>query len=292
MALPVVSVVKPASLSGQPNGNLDPSLLVKVHQHGEVLHVNAARAWKALVAACAAAGLPLTFTYGGCYRSYADQVTLFKQRYVPFVQYTHTPTGTLIETRREWWNGMWWWLKTGVAGAAKPGTSNHGWGLAIDTAFDNNPTDGIGPDDATAITSHPKWPWFVVTAPAFGFSWESQDEPWHIRYVTGDRIPQRVLEFEHAVVSTAPPFVPEKGQYSLYPIAHKPAIKVGSTGDTVKYLQAVLKQKAGQSVVVIDGKFGTQTETAVKNLQQYFKLTVDGWVGDQTWKAIDYLATH
>lgn len=290
MALPVVAVVKPASLVNQPNGTLDPSILVNVHPSGQ-LHVTAARAWRALVAAAGAEGLPLTFTYGGMYRSYAAQVNLFKQRYVPFVQYTIVD-GVKKETRREWWNGQWWWLKVGVAGAAKPGTSNHGWGLAIDTAFDTDPTDGLGPDDAAGITRHPKWLWFVANAPRYGFSWEDQSEPWHIRYVAGDNIPAAVTNYENAATATPgfPPFNPAAGQFSLYPLAAKPAVKLGDSGDTVKYLQGVLKIKAGQDVGPIDGKFGPKTEAAVKNLQAFFGLTVDGWVGAQTWKVVDYLA--
>lgn len=288
MALPVVAVVKPASLIGQPNGNLDVSLLVSVHASGK-LHIQAARAWKALVAAALANGLPLTFTYGGMYRTYAQQVTLFRQRYVPFVQYT-TRNGARVETRREWWDGQWWWLKVGAAGAAKPGTSNHGLALAIDTAFDNQPTDGIGPDDATIITSHPKWGWFLQTAPSYGFSWEDQSEPWHIRYVAGDKIPQAVLDFEHGVANQFPPFNPAAGQFSLWPFAPKAAVKFGDRGDAVKYLQGVLKLKAKQDVGPIDGAFGLMTEEAVKNVQRLFKYTVDGWVGAQTWAAIDLLA--
>ena len=294
MALPVAAVVKPASLLNQPNGNLDPSTLVNVHPSG-VLHKQAARAWNALVAEAKANDLPLTFTYGGMYRSYAAQVNLFRQRYVPFVQYKTTPTGTLVETRREWWDGKWWWLKNGVAGAARPGTSNHGWGLAVDTAFDTDPTDGLGPDDAAGITRHPKWLWFVANAPRFGFSWEDQSEPWHIRYVTGDNIPAAVINFENAVVAAPgfPPFDPDKQLWSLYPIANKPAVKLGDSGDLVKYLQGVLKYKAGQTGIgVIDGKFGPKTEAAVKIFQQFFGFTVDGWVGAQTWGMIDYVATH
>jgi hypothetical protein len=33
-------------------------------------------------------------------------------------------------------------------------------------------------------------------APSLGWSWELQSEPWHIRYVAGDKVPQAVLDFE------------------------------------------------------------------------------------------------
>jgi peptidoglycan hydrolase-like protein with peptidoglycan-binding domain len=49
---------------------------------------------------------------------------------------------------------------------------------------------------------------------------------------------------------------------------------------------------AGQDIA-IDGDFGPQTEKAVKNVQAFFRITVDGVVGSrQTWPIIDYLAVN
>jgi peptidoglycan hydrolase-like protein with peptidoglycan-binding domain len=47
--------------------------------------------------------------------------------------------------------------------------------------------------------------------------------------------------------------------------------------------------KAGGNIAV-DGQFGQQTERRVKDLQGFFGLTVDGWVGGQTWGVVDMLA--
>ncbi len=186
MSLPIAPVTMPLDLSDQPNGRLSASLLVSVGPKG-FLHHTAARCWNAFAAAALEVGLPLTYTYGGTYRSYAEQYNLFMERY----------TTTRLEGRpTKTFQGKTWWLKPGYATAAVPGTSNHGWGLAVDTAWDKDLSDGIGPDDATAITSHPQWPWFLANAPRFGFSWELQSEPWHLRMVTGDAIPQAVLDFE------------------------------------------------------------------------------------------------
>jgi hypothetical protein len=287
MTLPIANVVLPHSLIGQANGNLDPSLLVNIHPSGK-LHVLAARAFKAFVDACGKQGIPLTFTYGGCYRTYPQQEALFRQRY------TTTP---LSGTSRKFWQGMWWYLKPGLAMAAVPGTSNHGLGLAIDTALDSDPKDGLGPDDAVAITLSPKFIWFRDNAIRFGFSFESQSEPWHIRYVAGDAIPQAVLDFEHGVLNPPtptplPPFDPAKGQWGLYPIANKPVAKYGDRGDYIKYLQGVAELKAGQTAIgPIDGAFGHQTELGVKNIQAFFKLVPNGIVDAATWKVIDFLAT-
>ena len=38
------------------------------------------------------------------------------------------------------------------------------------------------------------------------------------------------------------------------------------------------------------GIYDSATEEAVKNVQRLFSLTVDGWVGKQTWAKIDWLA--
>jgi hypothetical protein len=283
--LPVVAVQPIADLANQPNGALDPSLMVALHSRGS-LHHQVARAWKALVAACAAQGLPLTFTYGGMYRTYAEQVTLFKQRYT---------TSFIAGQPRKWWQNQWWYLRkdpvTGrsLSGAAVPSTSNHGWGRAIDAAFDNDPTDGIGPDDATGITGHPKWAWFRDNVGRFGFSFEDQSEPWHIRYFSST-LPQAVLDFEKSLLPVFPPFYPANGQWSLYPLAKKPAAKLGDKGDYIKYLQGVLHLKCSQPLV-INGVFDAATEKAVRNMQKFFGLSVDGWVGAQAWATIDWLAT-
>ena len=71
----------------------------------------------------------------------------------------------------------------------------------------------------------------------------------------------------------------------------RPIVKKSSKDTAhVKYIQNVLKQRAGQSALVVDGIFGNQTYNAVVALQRFFKLTVDGWVGPQTWGIIDFLA--
>lgn len=188
--LPVKQVTPPNDLLGiymkTDSGNLDTSLLVNIGPSGN-LHHDAARAYKALAFMCMAIGLPLTYTYGGTYRNYQAQISLFLQRYSP---------DYIPEAATKVWNGKTYWIKPGVAMAAVPGTSNHGWGIAIDFAFDSDVSDGIGPDDAATITSHPQWPAFKQYALDCGFSWESTSEPWHLRLVTGSAMTQTVLNAE------------------------------------------------------------------------------------------------
>jgi hypothetical protein len=211
--LPIAPVVLPSTLSGATNGRLTPDKLTQVGPSGW-LERTAARSWRALAAVCTGQGLPLTYTYGGTYRSFEQQLGLFTSRYeeCSYLTYKLTPSD-----RRKIWaeavsNGYTstYWRKRLINGsypasAAAPGHSNHGIGLAVDTAWDRDLADGIGPDDATSITSSPQWPLFQRLVPTFGFSWELQSEPWHIRYVAGDTIPIPTLEFEQGVPPLPPP---------------------------------------------------------------------------------------
>ena len=84
------------------------------------------------------------------------------------------------------------------------------------------------------------------------------------------------------------PNSPEKPKvdYSNYPI-----LKKGSTGQYVKILQQLLLDK-GYDPKGIDGIFGNNTLTAVKNFQKNNydvngkKLVVDGCVGQKTWGSL------
>jgi hypothetical protein len=135
------------------------------------------------------------------------------------------------------------------------------------------------------------------------------DESWHaqpieIRGYTSwvdagrpDPDPNFVLPAPPAVEPVPPEPVPsqypfEDNYYGLYPFnVNKPKVSrpLGSTGEFVRYLQAVLRFEAGQQIT-IDGQFGLATETAVLNLQRFCNLVVDGWVGPKTWEVIDLLA--
>ena len=66
-----------------------------------------------------------------------------------------------------------------------------------------------------------------------------------------------------------------------------PTLRKGSTGDAVKQLQTLLKQR-GYSLGSwgVDGDFGKATEAAVKQFQRDWGLEVDGIAGPQTWKML------
>jgi len=191
--LPVTAVKKPADLANQQNGKLTPCVLAPVMFAGvghSSLHPLAARAWDALVIACHnETGVSLTATStADAYRSYVSQESLFRRRY----RDSYNPL--TCSTDFKLWNGVKWWKLRNVAMAAVPGTSNHGWGLAVDSAI----WSGSGaPKDITS--NRVSWPWMLSHAIEFGWSWEVQSEPWHIRYTAGDDVPKRVLEIEKAL---------------------------------------------------------------------------------------------
>ena len=59
-------------------------------------------------------------------------------------------------------------------------------------------------------------------------------------------------------------------------------------GDTMT-LQVCLRKKFGQQTLIVDGVFGQATAHAVKNVQKFFGLAVDGVCGPKTWSLILHL---
>lgn len=192
MAYPVVALTKPRVLNGQNNGRLDAGILHRTPgQAGgpEVRLVEpATRAWRALSAAAKRAGHTLKATsLVDSYRPYDIQERIFRQRF----QTSPTSTGV-----RRTWQGRTWWLKPGYALAAVPGTSNHGWGLAVDVGEESDGDTGTESLDGPTLT------WLLRNEGTYGFSHEVQSEPWHIRYFPGDKIPAAVLAHERGQTTT------------------------------------------------------------------------------------------
>ncbi len=67
---------------------------------------------------------------------------------------------------------------------------------------------------------------------------------------------------------------------------NQPTLQLGSTGNTVKELQKILKDLVGDVSLEIDGDFGETTELAVKVFQYRVFLNDDGIVGGKTWQAL------
>lgn len=79
--------------------------------------------------------------------------------------------------------------------------------------------------------------------------------------------------------SPTSPGVPQATTVSL------PILRLGMRGPAISQLQQRLR-RLGFFDGAVDGVFGTETENAVKELQQSFSLDADGIVGSATWDAL------
>jgi peptidoglycan hydrolase-like protein with peptidoglycan-binding domain len=68
----------------------------------------------------------------------------------------------------------------------------------------------------------------------------------------------------------------------------EPVLRIGSSGLPVRRLQSRMSA-VGFDTGGVEGRFGAQTEQAVKTLQQQSELGVDGVVGTKTWAIVDAL---
>lgn len=127
------SMPVPPSLAAYGNGNVPATALTPIRQSGHRLYAPAAAAWDGLVSAAAADGVSIRIT--DSYRSYDQQVDLANRK------------GLYSE------GGL----------AARPGTSIHGWGLAVDANV----------NDARTLD------WIRTNGPRFGFVEAVPREPWH-----------------------------------------------------------------------------------------------------------------
>lgn len=293
MAFPVIQRVLPANLRNVSNGNLPNDLLVDVKfpgRSGARLHFQAARSWYAMADACMkATGTVLTVVSSAdAYRSFSLQLATFLARYQPVSYAVYVATSNSQRRYYAYGGSRYWKLRPGMSPSATPGQSNHGLGIAIDVGVLRG--DGV----VVGVQGSNAWQWLLANATKYGFSWEDQIEPWHIRLYTGDATPQAVVNFENGEGTAPPqwpPFDPLQGLWGLWPLAEKPRIGIGAQGEAVKYLQGVIYHKAGGRIA-IDGQYGEQTKQRVMDLQAWFGAYVDGWVGPETWHLIDVLATQ
>jgi LAS superfamily LD-carboxypeptidase LdcB len=166
--LPIIPVVLCSCLKNAVPGKLPPKLLRAIEGKGR-MHQCAADAYEAMDAAANAEGIDLSPTsQADTYRSLETQEYGFYQRYT---------TDVIPGQKPKVYKGQAWYLKKGMAVLATPGQSKHNLGIAIDIANANGK----------------RLEWLKKNAVSFGFSWEVvPSEPWHLRYVAGDKTPERV----------------------------------------------------------------------------------------------------
>jgi LAS superfamily LD-carboxypeptidase LdcB len=182
--LPIKPVIQyPAVSNKYGNGNIPFTELHNAFNGGGYLTGMVYWQLALLVNAAKAAGFNLTYSPGGCYRSYASQYSLFLKRYTQCSYATYLITASA--KRKKWvrnGSNTYWKLNAGMAMAAVPGTSNHGRAIAIDLALGDSPKT-CKPLTTAAIH------WLIWNVQRFGFSFEHQSEPWHLRYLYGDKAP-------------------------------------------------------------------------------------------------------
>lgn len=192
MVFPVQTLQPLKVLDGQANGRLSDSILHDTpgQAGGPTVRLvePAARSWRAMCAAAKRAGhtLKATSLYDS-FRPYEVQERIFLERFSPYY---------IPGRPSRFWRGKWWWLKPGMALAAVPGTSNHGWGRAVDTGEERDGDTGTESVDAGTLD------WLLANEERFGFSHEVQSEPWHIRYFAGDVPPMAVIDYERSLRPT------------------------------------------------------------------------------------------
>jgi len=128
----------PLALAAYGNGKVPPSALTPIGRGDHRLWAPAAEAFRGLEQAAAADGVTIKVT--DSYRSYESQVDVARRK------------GLYSE------GGL----------AAKPGTSEHGWGLSVDLSLDGR---------AQA--------WMRTNAARFGFEENVPREPWHWTFTSG-----------------------------------------------------------------------------------------------------------
>lgn len=127
------SMPVPDALRDYGNGRIPEAALTPISQSGHRLYAPAAQSWNNVIEAARRDGIELRIT--DSYRSYEQQVDLARRK------------GLYSE------GGL----------AARPGTSNHGWGLAVD----------VDVRDATTRE------WLQINGPRFGWIESVPREPWH-----------------------------------------------------------------------------------------------------------------
>lgn len=151
------------------NGQLPTSLLAKIDD-SRYLEVLAASQWLKLVRYTEKTyGWTPTLSPGvTAYRSLENQIKVLKMYY----DNTYRSGMTLANGGLRLWDGKVWYRKPGAATAATPGTSNHGWGKAVDVS-------GLGNFGST------KYDQFKEAANRHGFTnteGSKINEPWHWVY--------------------------------------------------------------------------------------------------------------
>lgn len=185
----------------------------------------------------------------------------------------HRRIAVLVDALIDWTEAQGYLGKPGQCGAyncrpiAGTDTSSlHAWALALDWNWIDNPYTSTG--------RHTMPDWMPQRWARYGFGWGG----WY----SGAR-----KDFMHLEFMGGPADADELTALALAelrgPSASSTVLRLGSTGDAVKALQARLNRDyPAYSHLVVDGDFGLATERVVKEFQRRAGLVVDGVAGPAT----------
>jgi hypothetical protein len=197
---PIRHTKRPSDLDGETNGKVPAKLLVDIGRRKSKMHHLAFRGWACLMWHAERAGFRWDLASIDP-RTYAQQVLIFdgrehpaSGRYLPESMWAAAGNAAFVSpVDVRTWEGERWKRRRGTAAAAVPGTSPHGWALAVDLAeaWDDGhyPPRSISEEFAR---------WLVANDIALrcGFGWSMQSEPWHLQWFVGDDMPAFVLAWE------------------------------------------------------------------------------------------------
>jgi len=208
------------------NGKLRPDELLPITGGGKLLH-EAAIAWNAFAHYCKVVhkhDVEVTDSY----RELGHPGDLKKNHWSQWMAYERYQAGGNL--------------------AAYPGTSNHGWGLAVDAPYNTQ----------VLISSYGE---------QFGFAKKWSDAPsesWHFKWKAG----------QYPAVAK-------------YTVSSDPILKQGDKGPATKTLKTLLKKHGyWPALYPIAQGFGGRTTAQVKKFQTAYGIKADGIVGPGTWKAL------
>lgn len=234
------------------------------------LHHQAVDQHEAFVKDAAAAGVPIVPIPGAAsaYRPFKQQEQLFFQRY-------SKGAGKSNKT----YNGVVYHLNPGMAMAAVPGTSGHGWGLAVDYMNANG----------TAINLAQRAKLRAIGA-KYAIVDSVKSENWHFTCTNA----QMVVGYQAPAPEAPPAVEPEP----VFGDGGGKLFGIGSTGPLVAWIQQVVHEKSGFDVGKYDGKFGPRTQEGVSLIQKFIKgsdpvawcaLRTDGIVDEATWNILGWM---
>lgn len=201
------------------------------------------------------------------YRSYNAQVTVFNRYY----------TRTYLPGRpSKVWNGVRYWQKRGAPMAATPGTSNHGWGQAIDFAA------GVNVYGSAAQR------WMARNASDFGWHWPAWAqrsgpgfEPWHYEAVP---VPASSYRHHAGAIPTVPdlaspnPLTPEDDMAGLIDDPKVQAKFVELADAAVKGAIMSLLHEAGARSTPVGRNTDTNLKAYLRVLTHWFWHLIAGRV--------------